>query len=149
MTRRIFRTSYWPIPVFSGIWIVLVLVAVAVTARRNGQALTEALTQDASQIALFCLMGIVASVGAVAVGWTHVELGDGEITVQRLRELVTGRKTVIPFGAIVSVEETYSALARSHVTAVTLEDGRVVKIGHNNLGHGSEFVRELRTISER
>jgi hypothetical protein len=149
MTRRIFRTSCWPIPVFSGIWIVLVLVVVAVTARRNGQALTEILTQDASQIVLYCLLGIVASVGAVALGWTHVELGDGEITVRRLRELVTGRKTIIPFDAIRSVEETYSALARSHVTAVTLEDGGVVKIGHHNLVRGDELVRELRALSER
>jgi hypothetical protein len=149
MTRRVFRTAYWPIPVFSGIWIALVLVAVVVSARRNGQTLTEILTQDASQIVVYCLLGIVASVCAVALGWTHVELGDGEITVRRLRELVTGGKTVIPFDAIESLKETYSALARSHVTAVTLEDGRVVKIGHNNLVHGSELVRELQAISKR
>jgi hypothetical protein len=147
MTRQVFRTSYWPIPVFSGIWIALVLVAVVVTAFCNDTATTEIYTRDASQIALYCMMGIVASVGAVALGWTRVELGDGQITVWRLRELVTGRKTVIPINAIRSVEETYSALARSHVTAVTLEDGRVVKIGHHNLGRGSELVRELQAMS--
>jgi len=149
MTPQIFRTSRWPIPVFSGIWIVLVLVTVAVTAWRNGHSFHEVLLRDASEIALYCLMGVVASVAAVGLSWTRVELGDGAITVRRLREVLTGRTTVIPFGAIQSVDERYSALARSRVTALTLEDGRVVKINHHTLNRGSDLVKALRAITER
>jgi hypothetical protein len=144
MTQRTFRTSYWPIPVFAVGWIVIVLIAVFIAAGRNGQAFSAAMRRDLGEILLYGAAGVLASVAVVGLGWTRVELGDRELILERLRELITRRKTVIPYASIQAVEERYSGLARSQVTAITLNDGRVVRIGHTNLINGSEFQNALK-----
>lgn len=144
MTQQTFRTSYWPIPVFTMGWIVIVLIAIAITASRNSESFMAILGRDLGEVLLYGAAGFLASFAVVLLGWTHVELGDKELALERLRELITRRKTVIPYASIQSVGQQHSALARNYVTSITLSDGRVVRIGHNNLVNGFAFQNALK-----
>ena len=144
----VFQPDYRPVPIFSGIWTVLVLVTVVITASRNDRPFTDLLVEDFWEIVLYVAMGVAASVAAVLWGWRRVQLTDQELIIEKLSTRITGKKQTIQRKAIQKAETKYNALARAQVLTLTLADATIVKIPHNNLRNGADLVAQLKSNQE-
>lgn len=139
-----FEPDYRPIPIFSGLWTVLVFVAMTMTAVRNDRSLTGLLLEDFGEVLVYIAMGVVASVAAVLWGWRRVHVTDEEVIVEKLSTRLTGKKQTIRRDSIQQVATKYQAAARRQVVILTMKDGTKTTIPHSNLRRSRELVALLK-----